>query len=318
MMTQHGHVISLGQIIVDIPLRIDALPEPGGDTFAKASSIQVGASFNTLFAARQMGADASWAGVCGTGQFADLIMQTIEQHHIHHIGKRDSTRDSGFCVALTDAHAERTFISTRGAEAYGERNAFDCVQPQTNNVVHISGYTLAHPLRSALLAFLDRTHNRQFTAIFDPSPIIASVDQTTLNTFIDYHPLWSCNEREALLLAQRLHLCSQDESNISESLIIRLQRALDTTLIVRVGSKGAWVCQTNTMPQLIASFPVHAIDTNGAGDAHTGVLAALLSEGIEIIQATRYANAAAAIAVSKIGPATCPSRTTIEQLLCTK
>ena len=78
-----------------------------------------------------MGVKASHAGVIGTGPWASQILQTLENQEIQHIGKRDAVHDSGFCVALTDANAERTFISTRGAEAYGSADAFDSVNPES-------------------------------------------------------------------------------------------------------------------------------------------------------------------------------------------
>lgn len=110
-----GKVISLGQVIVDLTMNVDAVPRAGEDVFAGNVQTQVGASFNTLYAVRRMGVKASHAGVIGTGPWASQILQTLENQEIQHIGKRDAVHDSGFCVALTDANAERTFISTRGA-----------------------------------------------------------------------------------------------------------------------------------------------------------------------------------------------------------
>lgn len=41
----------------------------------------------------------------------------------------------------------------------------------------MSGYTLVHHTADALLAFMKRTaEHREFTAVFDPSPMIATVD----------------------------------------------------------------------------------------------------------------------------------------------
>ncbi|MER6926590.1 PfkB family carbohydrate kinase, partial [Streptomyces spiralis] len=49
------------------------------------------------------------------------------------------------------------------------------------------------------------------------------------------------------------------------------------------------------------------VDTNGAGDAHTGVLMACIARGTKLLDATRRANVAAAIAVTRQGPATAPT-----------
>jgi sugar/nucleoside kinase (ribokinase family) len=68
-------------------------------------------------------------------------------------------------------------------------------------------------------------------------------------------------------------------------------------------------------PVLVPGFPVRAVDTNGAGDTHGGVLAAALSRGDDVLDAARRANAAAAIAVTRWGPATAPTAAEIDAML---
>jgi sugar/nucleoside kinase (ribokinase family) len=60
---------------------------------------------------------------------------------------------------------------------------------------------------------------------------------------------------------------------------------------------------------------VTAIDTNGAGDAHAGVLLAGLAAGLSPEQAALRANAAAAIAVTRWGPATSPTAQEVDDLI---
>jgi carbohydrate kinase, pfkB family len=57
---------------------------------------------------------------------------------------------------------------------------------------------------------------------------------------------------------------------------------------------------------------VAAIDTNGAGDAHSGVLAAALAQAIPLERAFLLANCAGALSATLVGPAACPSREQIE------
>lgn len=116
----NGTVISLGQVIVDLTMSVEKIPQPGQDVFADEAGIHVGASYNTLHAVRQMGVDARHAGILGTGPWADTIRRVFESEGIRHVGPTDESVDSGFCVALTDGTAERTFISMRGAEARGD------------------------------------------------------------------------------------------------------------------------------------------------------------------------------------------------------
>ena len=111
----NGTVVSLGQVIVDLTMSVEKIPQPGQDVFADEAGIHVGASYNTLHAVRQMGVDARHAGILGTGPWADTIRRVFESEGIRHVGPTDESVDSGFCVALTDGTAERTFISMRGA-----------------------------------------------------------------------------------------------------------------------------------------------------------------------------------------------------------
>ena len=57
---------------------------------------------------------------------------------------------------------------------------------------------------------------------------------------------------------------------------------------------------------------VDAIDTNGAGDAHSGVLAASLAQGIHLERALLLANCAGALSATVVGPSSCPTREEIE------
>ena len=57
---------------------------------------------------------------------------------------------------------------------------------------------------------------------------------------------------------------------------------------------------------------VAAIDTNGAGDAHSGVLAAALAQAIPLERALLLANCAGALSTTLVGPASCPAREQIE------
>ena len=52
--------------------------------------------------------------------------------------------------------------------------------------------------------------------------------------------------------------------------------------------------------------------TNGAGDAHTGALAALLAQGVPMDRALLLANCAGALSTTVVGPASCPTREDIE------
>ena len=86
------------------------------------------------------------------------------------------------------------------------------------------------------------------------------------------------------------------------------------TVIITLGAGGALVASERST-QLVPGFKVHAVDTTGAGDVFNGALAAALSEKLPLMQAVRFANAAAAISVTRMGAQrSAPSRRQIGRL----
>ena len=307
-----GRVIHTGQVVIDLTLRIEAIPEPGGDVFASESSMAVGGGFNVLAAARRLGAETLYAGPLGEGPFAEAAREALETIGVDHVGPV-APGDQGYCVAMTDARAERTFISTCGAETRGPADAFDHLEVSGDDVVYLSGYSLADDASSTAL---ERLAGRLIearagcTALFDVSPMVDSIPMSALERIGGLAPIWSLNEREAGLLAGRLGLRVEigDHGAVCETLASRLG-----IVLVRAGAQGSWfsdgdgACHT-------PSIPVTPVDTNGAGDAHSGVLAAALARGVDLTTALRWANVAGALATTRFGPATCPSEAEIRAL----
>ena len=123
-------------------------------------------------------------------------------------------------------------------------------------------------------------------------------------------PIWSLNEREAGILAARLGLDAPDgdRAATAEALARRLGPVL-----VRAGASGSWFASDDGLIRT-PSVAVKPVDTNGAGDAHSGVLAAALARGVALPVALRWANVAGALSTTRRGPATCPTEKEIMAL----
>ena len=93
---------------------------------------------------------------------------------------------------------------------------------------------------------------------------------------------------------------------------------LGRPVVVRAGAEGAYFARpaasanTGADVTYIPTPRVAAIDTNGAGDAHSGVLAAALAQAIPLERALLLANCAGALSTTLVGPAACPAREQIE------
>jgi sugar/nucleoside kinase (ribokinase family) len=65
----------------------------------------------------------------------------------------------------------------------------------------------------------------------------------------------------------------------------------------------------------VPGFPQTPVDTNGAGDTHTGALLAEVSAGTPWVEGCRRANAAAAIKVTRRGPESPPTAAEVDAFL---
>ena len=104
------------------------------------------------------------------------------------------------------------------------------------------------------------------------------------------------NETEAELLTG---IPVNNEADAEKAAKILIQKGVET-VIITLGSKGAFVFNNN-FKELIPSYKVKAVDTTAAGDIFNGAFAVALSEGRDIKDAILFANAAAALSVTKLG-----------------
>jgi ribokinase len=100
-----------------------------------------------------------------------------------------------------------------------------------------------------------------------------------------------------------------------EALAQALRAKGPAAVLVSLGADGlCWVDDQGT--RRVPARPVKAVDTVGAGDTLVGALVTALAEGKPIANALAFAQAAAAIAVSRPGVQDAmPSRADVEQLL---
>lgn len=302
-------VIHTGQAIVDLSLRVPALPSPGGDVFASSHQTSPGGGFNVMAAAARDGASVLYVGGHGTGHFGDLVRTAMAEEGIQLATRADPSSDTGFSVAVVDDAAERSFISTLGAEGNMTAAAYRQAAPAASDVVYVSGYSLFHDdNREALVEWLPSLR-ADTTVVLDPSPIVADLDPRTLHHLAPSIGIWSMNEHEARILAEHFDVGSTAPLT---AVTAGLQEHLGATVICRLGSRGALLASTRGNVEAVPAMAVTAIDTNGAGDAHCGVLCAGLVANRGLVESVRRANVAAAIAVTRSGPATSPSRAEID------
>lgn len=386
-----GRVVLMGQILVDLAVRGEALPAPGGDVWASDEGMHVGGGFNALVAARRMGAQAVSLSPIGQGPYSLLIQQALQRAEITDAGPRIDGIDNGFCIAFTDQSGERTFISTRGAETRAPANAWAdfTATMRPGDVLYIDGYLMDHPAnRQAAQAALEALPEG-VQVILDVSPVIGipqglpardvivSMNHREAQQIINQSAKRGLGKGQELSRGQGQGHCQKQGQDGEQSqrcyqeqeqsqwcgqareagLVASL---LGRPVVVRAGAEGAYFARPaaalvastmapDAVPAVSAPTPgaapagasaegpvaapaaatmaasanaadvtyiptprVAAIDTNGAGDAHSGVLAAALAQAIPLERALLLANCAGALSTTLVGPAACPAREQIE------
>jgi ribokinase len=121
------------------------------------------------------------------------------------------------------------------------------------------------------------------------------------------------NETEAELLTG---IKVNDEPSAGKAAAILRTKGIPT-VIITLGARGALVASKEGT-QLVRGFKVKPVDTTAAGDIFNGALAVALAEEKPIFDAVRFANAAAAISVTRLGAQpSAPRRREIEKFLAT-
>ena len=317
-----NRLLFAGEAIVDLLMRVCALPERGGDMLAESSSIEVGGGFNIMAAAVRQGLPVLYAGGHGTGPWGDKVRAALAAEDISLLRPADPDADTGFDVALVETGGERTFVTQLGAESLREPGAWDLVQARPGDAVYVSGYGLVPPTSGPILGAWAAGLPPEIVLFVDPGPLVADIPAAVLDPVLGRCDWWSCNQREAALLTG-----TGDPEQAARSLLGRTGRA---GVIVRSGPQGCLLALREGSglgsglgpgPGLSLSHipapAVTAVDTTGAGDAHSGVFLAALAAGQPPAEAARRANAAAALTVTRSGAAVSPTSDELNQFLAT-
>ena len=304
-----GRLVHVGSAVVDHVYRIDVLPAPGTEKTASSYAQVAGGGFNMMVAASRTGMTVVFGGQLGSGPNGDFLRAALAGEGIETLTPPSSAMDSGNCVAMISSDAERTFVSWPGAESILSLAMMAPVVAASGDWVFTSGYTLSYPgSRDALTDWIEALP-AGIPFVFDPTPIIADISRPILSRVLAGTTWLSCNTTEAAEIAG----LGDVETLARRLLADHCPKA--EGVVIRAGAKGCFVQLADGSAQTIPGFKVDAIDTNGAGDTHIGAFVSALSRGVPAFEAARYANAAAALSVTRHGGSSAPTDREIQTFL---
>jgi ribokinase len=290
MIDRVPRIVVVGSANVDMIVRVPRLPARGetvlGDAFRTTPG---GKGANQAVAARRAGADVAFVGCLGADALGDDLLRSLRDAGVDVSGvTRVPDAATGVALITVDPGGDNTIAVASGANAvlapsHVERAA------EAIAAADVLLLQLESPLDAveAALAVAARVGTR---AVLNPAPVPAqALDRRLLGAVAALTP----NRDEAARLAG----VANDDPDAAATALLALGVG---AAVVTLGADGALVATPGGRHHLPA-FPVRAVDSTGAGDVFSGALAVALAEGRPVLDAARFANAAAALSVTRPG-----------------
>jgi sugar/nucleoside kinase (ribokinase family) len=296
-----ARILCIGMPVRDLTFRIQEVPARGSKVNASHfDEICGGNALNAAIGIVRLGGRASVCGPMGDSRetsskyiFEQLAHEGIEVQHLVHMPGLVTPISN----ILIDPSGERTAVTFRDPELWKVR------LPDSDELLRDCAAILTENRCAEFCTELCTE------AVGRGIPVVVDVDR-------------AMSMREGLLTAST-HLIFSSEALQATAGIAddgeALKKIAKLTRSFVAGTQGAqgtlWLDE-NQVLQRTPAFPVHTVDTLGAGDIFHGAFALAITEHQELRQALRFASAAAALKCTRFGGAlAAPQRTEVEQLL---
>jgi ribokinase len=298
-------IVVVGSSNTDMILKLDRIPIPGetilGGEFVTAAG---GKGANQAVAAANAGGAVTFIARVGDDMFGKQAVVGFVECGINVDHVRCDKLPSGVALIFVAKDGENSIGVGSGANA--SLSPADVRKAKTAFAsAHAVVMQLETPLET-IQAAADLAHAKKAMVILNPAPA-----QRLPDSLLKKISILTPNETEAELLTG---IKVTDDESCSRAAAALLRKGVQT-VIITLGSRGAYVA-TSASKQFVPGFKVKPVDTTAAGDTFNGALAVALAEGMPMIEAVRFANAAGAISVTRMGAQpSAPKRKEIEVLL---
>ena len=295
------HVLCIGLPVRDLTFAVEAVPGRG-QKFPSQRFAQIigGNALNAAIGVSRLGGRASMTGPMGDKNetadqflFDDLAKEGIDSAHLVHMPDLVTP----ISAVMIDPSGERTIVTFRDPELWKVKLPDHDLLLKDCNAILVESRCAGFATELCIEA-----RHRGI-------PVVVDIDSTL-------------SQREGLLTASS-HLIFSDDALQSTAGITDNLKALQkmatltsSFLAVTRGPKGTLWLDEQGHPKETPAFPVHTVDTLGAGDIFHGAFALEFAGGKSVPEALRFASAAAALKCTRYGGAFgCPQRAEVEQLL---
>ncbi len=304
-------LVVVGSLNMDFVASVERLPAPGETVLGRDfRMIPGGKGANQACAAGKIGGgavDVRMIGRVGYDLFADhlkasLAAAGVDASAVH----ATRARPTGAALIWIDRTGQNSIVVAPGANQDLAASDVEAMRQVFRGASHAL-LQLETPL-DTVRAAMALARKEGLATMLDPAP--ARPLPPELLAMAD---ILTPNESESMALLDRpgarLALC--DAPEIARRLLARGPRAV----VLKLGDQGCFYSD-GAIERHCAAFPVESRDTTAAGDTFNAALAVALAEGGAIEPALRFACAAAAITVTRMGAqSSIPTRAEVDALV---
>jgi ribokinase len=300
------NILVIGSSNTDMIIRVPRIPRPGetilGGTFSMAPG---GKGANQAVSAARAGGRVTFVARVGDDIFGRQALRNFEADGIDiRFIARDASAQSGVALINVADDGENAISVAPGANA--RLTPEDIRQAaaafESTDIILMQLETPLETVRAAA----EMAESRKIPVILNPAPA-RDLDDGILTNVTVLTP----NESEAEILTGIKVNAESDAGRAAAALRARGPRVV----VITLGDKGCYA-SADRFEGRIPAFQVRSVDSTAAGDVFNGALAVALAERRELVYALRFASAAAALSVTKLGAQpSAPTRADIEKFL---
>jgi ribokinase len=287
-----SRVVVCGSLNMDVVVQSARRPASGETLLGAAVSLLPGGKgLNQAVAAARLGAPTAMLGAVGGDGFGTSLRTFLANEDVNSLGVSVVERQTTGVAVIQLVKGDNAITAAGGANDHFTRAMIKDV-PRRGEVWVAQFETPVATTQAMLGAARDagaRTVLNLAPMIPHPARLLKLVDVAVLNEI-----------ELAQATGARITASSSVRAIVAACEKLRAKGA--RTVIATLGGRGL-VIVTSGGATALPAFKAKVVDTTGAGDCFVGALAARLATGADIIDAARYANAAAACSVERLGAA---------------
>jgi sugar/nucleoside kinase (ribokinase family) len=254
-----------------------------------------GSAGNTVVALSQLGGRAFYSCSVADDELGDFYAADLEANGVatNLTHTRAAEGQTGSCLVLVTPDAERSMCTFLGVSAELNDSALHPKDIAKSRLYYMEGYLAASPTGLAA-ALQGKAH-----ALAAGVPLALTLSDVSMIRF--------CKAGLDAMLEGGVDFlfCNEEEAQVWTGLsdidaVASAMAPLAKTVCITRGPQGCLIVQGSER-HTVATVPVKAVDTNGAGDMFAGAFLYGVSQGWPLTQAATLANRCAAAVVSQHG-----------------